>query len=60
MMIHHGLVGQIPGDDCDDVVITDPPVVGYPIGNPPGDIWYDSRGNRHVISWRSAEWISFL
>ena len=37
------------GDDpCDDIVITDPPVVGYPIGNPPGDIWYDSRGNRHL------------
>ena len=35
------------GDPCDDVVITDPDV-GYPIGNPPGDIWYDSRGNRHL------------
>ena len=50
-------IGGDPGGDdpptgedppCDDVVIITPPGGGYPIGNPPGDIWYDSRGNRHL------------
>ena len=35
--------GSDPGDDCDDVIIIDDPVV-----YPPGDVWYDSRGNRHL------------
>jgi len=36
--------GSDPGDDCDDVIIIDDPVVNPP----PGDIWYDSKGDRHL------------
>ena len=33
-------------DPCDDTVVD--PIVGYPIGSPPGDVWYDGKGDRHV------------
>ena len=56
MLNIHGMFNPIaivegPGDEeCDDVIIDQPPVKGPGLGTPPPGNWYDSRGRRHKRS----------
>ena len=53
MLNIHGMFDPIaivdnPGDECEDVIIEQPPITKPGLGTGAGDgVWYDSRGHRH-------------
>ena len=56
MLNIHGMFNPIaiiedPGEEeCDEVIIDQPPIKGPGLGTPPPGNWYDSRGRRHKRS----------